>query len=176
MNARKSIITVISLFVMLFLFSCVAEKGMVTAGELHAMIKDGEKDMLIIDVRTPAEFNKGYISGAINIPVDKIAGMKDFPYKSKVVLYCTTGVRSFRAKKLLAKKGITDILDLEGGINAWVKNGGEVITPQKTSEMKQQDKVEEEYYSGYPENFVVPKGVCEQGIPPAMEFKKNNGL
>lgn len=139
----------------------------ITAAELKTMIEKGEH-VTLIDVRTSKEYNDGYIVGAINIPIDKIPSIKNFPYKGKIVLYCTTGVRSLKAKKALNEKGIKNILDLEGGINAWIKNGGKVVTSQKPSTKKESAKSEE--YSSYPKEFIVPKGVCEQGIEPALVF------
>ncbi len=166
----KIVLIVIFLGVSLFSSSlafCAGKPERITAAKLKAMIEKNEQ-VTLIDVRTPEEYNSGYIAGAINIPLDNIPLIKDFPYKGAIVLYCTAGVRSLKAKKALNEKGIKNILDLEGGINAWIKNGGKVITSQKPSTKKEPDKSEE--YSSYPKDFVVPKGVCEQGIEPAMVF------
>lgn len=156
----------ISLFSLSFAF-CASEPERITAPELKAMIERGE-NITLIDVRTSEEYNSGYIAGAINLPLDKIPSIKDFHYKGKIVLYCTAGVRSLKAKKMLNEKGIKNILDLEGGINAWIKNVGKIVTSQKPSTKKEADTSEE--YGSYPKDFIVPKGVCEQGIEPAMVF------
>ena len=156
-------------FILLPLTTIYAESGRVTASELKSMIEKGGK-ITPIDVRTPEEYNEEHIPGAINLPVDNISNMKEFPYKDSVVLYCTVGVRSMRAKKILAGKGIKDIIDLEGGINAWIKNRGKTKKPQMSSEVK--ENADEEIYADYPNTYIIPKGVCEQGIEPAMVITK----
>jgi rhodanese-related sulfurtransferase len=68
----------------------------ISAEELQMLITNGlEKDSAIIDVRTPAEFEKGAIAGAKNIPVDTILNQLDQlrSYK-KIYLYCLSGGRS----------------------------------------------------------------------------------
>ena len=156
-------------FILLPLTTIYAESGRVTASELKSMIEKGGK-ITLIDVRTPEEYNEEHIPGAINLPLNKFYDIKDFPYKGNVVLYCTVGVRSMRAKKILAGKGIKDIIDLEGGINAWIKNSGKTEKPKRSSEV--QEKPDEEKFAEYPDTYIIPKGVCEQGIEPAMVIQK----
>ncbi len=70
---------------------------------------------LLIDVRTPAEFQSGAIPGAINIPVDTITQHLDqIPQDQPVVLYCRSGNRSNQAAKKLAKEGYDELFDLGG--------------------------------------------------------------
>lgn len=166
MRTNMVVSIVIFISVLLFPFGityCANESARITASELKTMIEKGEK-VTLIDVRTPEEYNDGYIPGAINIPLDKIPEIKDFPYQGKIVVYCRAGVRSLKAKKIFDEKGYKGIKDLEGGINAWIKIGGKTIKPQKPSTQKEPDN------SSYPKEFIVPKGVCEQGIEPAMIF------
>ncbi len=80
---------------------------------------------LIIDVRTPEEFEGGHIPGAINIDwrnqeefATKIAEIS----KDKTVLiYCHSGHRSGNAKKYLQEHGYQKIYNLETGIMGWKK-------------------------------------------------------
>ncbi|MBN1531070.1 MAG: rhodanese-like domain-containing protein [Spirochaetes bacterium] len=66
---------------------------------------------LVVDVRTPGEFDAGHYPGAINIPLGEIEaeiqrfGRADRP----VVLYCRSGNRSGRAKAILEERGFTDV-------------------------------------------------------------------
>lgn len=49
--------------------------------------------------------------------------MEEYSYEGKIVLYCTAGVRSYKASKALAARGIKGVIDLIGGINAWQASG-----------------------------------------------------
>ncbi|WP_052444134.1 rhodanese-like domain-containing protein [Flammeovirga sp. OC4] len=89
---------------------------------------------IVIDVRTPSEFNAGTMEGAININVleDSFEGkVKDFDKDATVMVFCKLGGRSARAKQKLVELGFTKVVDLEGGITDWKKAGGKVIVPQQ---------------------------------------------
>lgn len=80
---------------------------------------------LILDVRTPEEFAKGHVPGAINIPhshlparISEIADAAD----KDIVLYCKTGVRSEQAASRLRENGFTRLLHLDGDMEAWEKH------------------------------------------------------
>lgn len=102
------------------------EEGRITAEELLEMM--GRKDELtIIDVREPGEFRSGHIPGSVLVPLGALQGPKPVPYKGKLVVYCAAGVRSRQARALLGAKGIADVVDLKGGIKAWMRAGGEIV-------------------------------------------------
>lgn len=70
---------------------------------LSEAIKDGA---FLVDVRTPAEFASGSVKGAVNIPLDKIAGqLPQFKNKKNSVVFCRSGNRSGQAKSLLEQNG-----------------------------------------------------------------------
>jgi rhodanese-related sulfurtransferase len=78
---------------------------------------------LLIDVRTPKEFEGGHIPGAINIDwrnQDEFAAKIAEISKDKTVLiYCHSGHRSGNAKKYLQEHGYQKIYNLETGIMGW---------------------------------------------------------
>ena len=69
---------------------------------------------LLIDVRTPAEFDQGHLDRAINIPYDqleaRIAELGD-DRDRQIVLYCRTGRRSGIGEQTLEKLGFTRVLN-----------------------------------------------------------------
>lgn len=82
-----------------------------------------EPDALVVNVHVPDE---GMISGTdLSIPFDRIAGdarlegMQD----RTVLLYCKTGRMSQVAADALVDAGFDDVLQLEGGMDAWVATG-----------------------------------------------------
>jgi rhodanese-related sulfurtransferase len=77
----------------------------------------------LIDVRTPEEFAGGHIAGAVNIPVQEIAGrLGEVAQDQPVVLYCRSGNRSAQAAQILDQAGYAPVYDL-GGIGAWQQAG-----------------------------------------------------
>ena len=85
---------------------------------------------IVVDVRTPKEYNSGHIKEAINIDfrdegfTDEISKLKkDVP----VFLYCRSGGRSGSAAKSLKKMGFKHVFDLEGGVLNWSKNNLELV-------------------------------------------------
>lgn len=80
-------------------------------------------DHLLLDVRTPEEFNSGHIAGAVNIAVEQLsARLSEVPQDKPVVLYCRSGNRSGQAAQILERAGYTQIYDL-GGIITWQQQG-----------------------------------------------------
>lgn len=86
---------------------------------------NGVKPDFIIDVRTVEEFATGHIDGAINIPVDQIAGqvssVKGLKPGSTVLVYCRSGRRSAVAVQILQQRGYTRVLD-GGGIETLARS------------------------------------------------------
>ena len=85
----------------------------------------------IIDVRTPAEFSAGHLSGAVNVDVQaatfaqKIAALD---HSKNYAVYCHSGNRSQAAKASMQRAGFAHVFDLAGGIQAWQSAGGDVVT------------------------------------------------
>ncbi len=82
---------------------------------------NNKKEIMLIDVRNPGEFNKGHIQNAININWHEKDFSKQFDTISKskpIYLYCLSGSRSSEAASKLSKAGYT-VYDLDGGIIQW---------------------------------------------------------
>ena len=91
-----------------------------------------QKDVKIIDVRTPAEWYTGHIEGAEHLPLSDILDQK-LPECGKdeaIVLQCGTGYRSNIAASLLQQAGFSHVKSLAGGLFAWTNAGNPVQQPQ----------------------------------------------
>jgi len=80
------------------------------------------QNMLLIDVRTPEEFESGHVPGAINIPYTELAArLKEIPSQQDkdLIVYCETGRRANIAENTLEKAGINHVRHLEGDMSAW---------------------------------------------------------
>lgn len=80
-------------------------------------LADDEQTPLVIDVRTPAEYETGHLPGARNINFDQIGGRigditrdKDEP----IFLYCKSGRRSGLAKQTLEQLGYSNVVNAGG--------------------------------------------------------------
>ena len=63
---------------------------------------------LLVDVRTPLEFAKGHIPGAVNIPVDELRSrLAEFPKDRDIAVYCQVGQRGYLATRTLLQAGLT---------------------------------------------------------------------
>ena len=72
---------------------------------------------ILVDVRTEAEWNDGYIETAIHIPLDKILQKIEFATENKeqtIYLYCRSGQRSVKAEKALQSIGYTNAKNIGG--------------------------------------------------------------
>lgn len=74
-------------------------------------------DIVLIDVRTPKEYDRGYIFGSKNIPLDSISTF-DGDKEKKVYLICKSGVRSKKAAKELKESGYS-VMNVRGGMKSW---------------------------------------------------------
>lgn len=85
-------------------------------------------EAVLIDVREAEEFADEYIPGAVLVPLSTLdtAELPEAGGKRRV-LSCLSGKRSAIALERLARRGLTDLLHLEGGLLAWKIAGGETI-------------------------------------------------
>ena len=82
---------------------------------------DDDKTIILLDVRTPAEYEVGHIEGAILIPDYELANkvLNQIPDKNATIfVYCHSGVRSKNAANTLLDLGYMEVYDI-GGIIDW---------------------------------------------------------
>jgi len=82
----------------------------------------GDQEMIIVDVRTPEEYESGHIAGAININLrseDFQDKLKNLNKGKKYLVYCMGGHRSNRAQLLMDSLDFEQVYDLEGGFRQW---------------------------------------------------------
>lgn len=93
----------------------------ITADEVKKAI-DEKADVIILDVRTPGEFDRENISGSINLPVDDIAEkiLVSVPDKNKVIyVYCLSGSRSDFAVNTMRQLGYSNVFSMTSGLLVW---------------------------------------------------------
>ena len=74
---------------------------------------------LVLDVRTPEEFDRGHIPGAVNISVNELRSrLDDVPKDREIVTYCQVGQRGYLATRILMQRGYK-VKNLSGGFEAF---------------------------------------------------------
>ena len=80
------------------------------------------EDALVVDVRSVADFKKGHILNARNIPLARLADHEKELSKNKerpILCYCALGSTAPQACERLRKMGFNTVYSLKGGLNAW---------------------------------------------------------
>ncbi len=106
------------LFVMLCGVMLLAVSGCCSLGQCKITM---EKNAVLLDVRTPAEYQKGYLQGAINLPqadVDTKAATVVPAKDTPIYVYCRGGREATMATEKLLKQGYTDVHNLGAMKNA----------------------------------------------------------
>ena len=84
----------------------------------------GRNEIVLIDVRTPQEFNVERVEGALLAPMQAFQP-NHMPSQSdkQIVFHCGSGARSSRVAKQCLESGVDRIAHMKGGLGAW-KNAG----------------------------------------------------
>ncbi len=111
---------------MLVLLAVPALARDISVQDAAALLQNPPEGLIIVDVRTPAEFREGHLPGAVNM--DYFGGpfetqIQSLPKTAPVLLYCRTGNRSGSAYDIMTKAGIGNILHMNEGITKWQQLG-----------------------------------------------------
>ncbi len=147
-----------------FLATLPADAGFyaIKSDKLNEMMV--ETPPFIVDVREPAEIETaGYIAGAVNIPIrDLLKNLDKLPAQDqKIVITCASGHRGSLGMMALRLLGYTDVVNLNGGMNGWVKAefpvemGAPAAPTAGTAPTVDEGKLAalDAYISGLPEGF-----------------------
>lgn len=107
-----------------------ADKDAIAITSFEKILKEAPDSIFLVDVRDPAEFAKGSIKGAVNIPVATVEKrVAELPTDKPVIFFCSAGGRSGDAldKARKAKPGLVAYF-LDANVK-WTPDGAYVITP-----------------------------------------------
>ncbi|MFP3397143.1 rhodanese-like domain-containing protein [Brevibacterium sp. SIMBA_078] len=108
--------------------------------ELKDWIASGS-DVVVLDVRSAAEFESRHILGSYNVPLPLLAEHTEelaSKLDTKVVLVCQSGVRATEAKTNLASVGFGNAHVLAGGVPAYKQAGGRTVEGSKRWDLERQ--------------------------------------
>ena len=94
----------------------------ITPEQLQELLEQAGADVRMIDVREPWEFEICRIEGSENIPMSELpARLSGLDQSRRTVIICHHGARSLQVASYLAGTGFRDIMNLEGGVDAWAR-------------------------------------------------------
>ena len=129
LRALGALVLVASTLVIGGCASTAASGGKVEPGVFLADV--AAPDVIVLDVRTPAEFAAGHLAGARNIDVegaDFASQVAALDPSATYAVYCRSGRRSALAAAKLSELGFRNVLDLNGGLADLQAAGAQVVT------------------------------------------------
>jgi rhodanese-related sulfurtransferase len=137
MNENKIIISLLFIFVFLVFISCSPlfigkSSSDINVNKAARLITKniGNNDFVILDVRTNGEFTKGHLEKAIHINYfssDFSQELSNLTKNKIYLVYCKSGGRSASAVNKMLALDFTDVYNLVGGIDAWLKSGYKIV-------------------------------------------------
>lgn len=91
------------------------------------------QNVVVLDVRSQAEFESGHIPGAKLVPLPELEERIDELNKDQVIIvYCRTGSRSREASEILVQHGFENVYNMLGGVAAWMDAGFPIVSGSGT--------------------------------------------
>ncbi|MEE4152830.1 MAG: rhodanese-like domain-containing protein [Erythrobacter sp.] len=93
----------------------------VSVAEADALVRSGAK-LIVLDVRTPGEFARSHIAGAVNLDFsspDFAERLAQLDPDARYLLHCKSGTRSAAALAVMREQGFRDIAHMSKGFDAW---------------------------------------------------------
>lgn len=110
---------IVALVVVFIALSPTGASGVLNSQDFISKYKSTQNAVLV-DVRTPSEFNSGHIQGAINVDYENtnfVSEVKKLDASKTYFVYCRSGNRSSKSVIIMKGNGIKNIYDLKGGIS-----------------------------------------------------------
>lgn len=133
---KKQTMKSIKLFALVLLsaFSCTSSAQFTYKNAPIAELTQikNDKKAIVIDVRTPAEWQQGVIEDA-NLFIDYNSSnfkqqIAKLDQSKTYIIYCKSGGRSAGASQLMSDSGFKNVINMQGGITSW---GGKIVNKPK---------------------------------------------
>ena len=122
----KRIVLVLLLILIIVTQVWAAEKN-ISAREARTLL-DTNKNVYLLDVRTPQEYSQGRLAGSVLIPIGEFERrIREVPKNKTIVVYCAVGSRSKPVAGFLAQQGYKNVYNMTDGIVGWYRNGFPIL-------------------------------------------------
>jgi len=126
---RKLLLLLISL-VAFTVAGCSSSGTATSVGPTEFEKLTQQPGVVVLDVRTPAEYASGHLPNAVNLDVESptfATGVSQLDPNATYAVYCRSGNRSKVALDQMNEAGIKNAQDLDGGIVGWQAEGLPVV-------------------------------------------------
>ena len=118
-----------------------SEQATISVAGLASRLAEGPVE--ILDVRTPLEFGAVHVDGARNVPLAELEPHAVFehrnePHDEPLYVICQAGQRGGQAQQKLLAAGFKNVVNVEGGTDAWLAAGLPVVKGKKTISLERQ--------------------------------------
>ena len=111
----------------------------ISVNEAVTILDERPNDVLMLDVRTPEEFQQGNVEGSKLLPLQvfaqKIQALDEYKDK-EVLIICRSGSRSGVAASYLSKSGFSKVKNISGGLMSWYQSGYPIVPGSSTEILK----------------------------------------
>ena len=113
----------------------------VSVSQSYESIKENSS-IILVDVRTPAEYGSIHAKGALNHPMESL-DVERLPFgkQDEVHIICQSGGRSLKVSQKLEAAGFCNIVNVEGGTSAWHGTGLPVVEGKKAISIERQVRI-----------------------------------
>ncbi|MCW8882931.1 MAG: rhodanese-like domain-containing protein [Sedimenticola sp.] len=99
----------------------------INSKELESKLAANEA-LYLLDIRSEAEVVGGMLPNSTHLPMHLIPQrINEFSEDQDIVLYCRSGARSYHACMYLMQQGFKNVINLQGGIIDWARNGYSIV-------------------------------------------------
>lgn len=118
----KKLLLAVGMVGALCTFAMAAAKD-ITSREAKTLI-DKNKNMYLLDVRTPQENSQAKLAGTVLIPINEFERrINEVPKNRPILVYCAVGSRSKPVAEFLSQRGYKEVYHMSDGIVGWYRNG-----------------------------------------------------
>jgi rhodanese-related sulfurtransferase len=91
-------------------------------------LRDRMSEVTLVDVRRLSEWEEGHIAGAIHFEGGRVAWEElPFPLDRPLAIQCASGNRSMVAISVMKRRGMHNVIQVDGGLYKWKMSGFEVV-------------------------------------------------
>ena len=118
---KKTVLAVIMICMVWSLALAAAQN--ISSREAKTLLEKN-KNIFLLDVRTPQENSQARIPGTVLIPIGEFERrISEVPKNKTILVYCAVGSRSKPVADLLSQRGYKEVYHMSDGIVGWYRNG-----------------------------------------------------